>query len=231
MNINRLLTPVILSSVLLVACNNEYSQLKSKEISTEITKNIETDMNKALDEAKLDSKDISVDMTDGSKAIIAANGDLTIQGKKVALTDSQRELTKQYFNASKQLAIQGIEIGKASAKLATQAIGSAIGGLISGENEAAIEKSMEGKSEQIEAVAQKLCVKALDLEAIQNKLITELPAFTIEPMRIDKNQDGCNIISGNDVHITVENDSPAPPPAPPAPPPPAPPEPPKVPAQ
>ena len=221
-----LLTPVLLSTLMLVACNNEYSEQKSKEISAKVTRNIEADMNKAIDEAKLENKDVSIDMQDGSQAIISANGDLSIHDKKIDLTENQRALTKQYFEVSKQLGIQGLEIGKASAKLATQAIGTAIGGLMSGETDAQFEKKMEAKAGNIEAVAQKLCETALNLEAIQKKLMVALPAFTVVPMHVDKNEDGCSVNSNDNIHIRTDNkDDPAPPP----PPPPAPPEPPKAP--
>lgn len=229
MNIKLLLIPALISSTMLVACSNEYSDMKSKEIHSKITKNIETDMNKAIDEAKLDSKDVSVDMQDGSEAIISANGDLTIHGQKIELTQSQRELTKQYFVASKQLGVQGLEIGKASAKLATQALGTAIEGMMSGQTDAEFDKKMEAKTGNIEAIAKKLCTSALNLEAIQEKLIVALPSFTAVPMRVDKNEDGCNVSSGVNDHITIRNDEPEAPKAPEPPEPPAPPEPPKAP--
>jgi hypothetical protein len=226
MNIKLLHTSVFLSSILLVACNNEYSDSKSKEIHTKITKEIEADLNKEIAEAKLDTKDVSVDLIDGGQAVISANGDLSIAGKKIELSESQRALTKKYFAASKQLTIEGIEIGKESAKLATQAIGTAIGGLMSGDTDADFEKKMEAKTGDIEAAAQKICGTALKFEAIQKELIAAVPAFKVEPMRVDKQDDGCSVNSGTDVHINIGEELPAPPP-PPAPP--APPEPPKAP--
>ena len=90
MNIKFLPASILISSILLVACNNEYSDRKSKEIHSKISQEIETDMNKAIDEAKLDSKDVSVDLIDGGQAVISANGDLSIAGKKIELSASQR---------------------------------------------------------------------------------------------------------------------------------------------
>lgn len=228
MNIKFLPASILISSFLLVACNNEYSDRKSKEIHSKISQEIETDMNKAIDEAKLDSKDVSVDLIDGGQAVISANGDLSIAGKKIELSASQRALTKEYFAASKQLAIEGIEIGKESAKLATQAIGTAIGGLMSGDTDTDFEKKMEAKASDIETAANKICGTALKFADIQKKLIAAVPSFKVEPMRVDKNEDGCNVQSGTDVNINRGEDAP---PSPPPPPPPAPPEPPKVPAQ
>lgn len=211
---------VLLMSALLAGCNADNTAQTVDAIKTDVAKDIETDMNKAIDEAKADLTDITVTLVDGGMAKITAAGDLTIDGKPVTLTAEQRELSKQYYAATKQIAMQGLEIGKESAKLATQAIGSAIGGIISGKNEADIEKSVEAKAGNIKLVAAKLCDSALELQAIEKKLTTALPQFKPEPMTVEKHDDGCNVHSGSDNGQSAGNPPPppAPPPAPPEPP-------------
>lgn len=218
MNTKLILFPILISTALLGACSQDKTSVADK-IKNEVAKDIETDMNKAIEEAKSDLTDINIDLKDGSKATIAANGDLAINGKPVVLTDGQRTLTKQYYAASKQIAMHGLEIGKESAKLATQAIGSAIGGVISGENEADIEKKIEAKAGNIEAVAQKLCLSALELKTVQDKLAAAVPEFTPEPMEVVTREDGCSVTS-TDADPMIPDVPPAPPepPAPPAPP-------------
>ena len=227
MRIKLLLAPILLSTTLIVACNNDNSTSLAEKIKTEVAQNIETDMNKAINDAKTDLTDISVTLKDGNQAKIAANGDMTINGKAIVLNDQQRALSKSYYDATKKVALQGIEIGKESAKLATQAIGTAIGGLMSGDTDKAIEKTIESKTGKIEAVAKNLCASAIELNAIQEKLTAAVPEFIAEPMEVVTKKDGCEVSSGSEDHITIRNDEPAPPP----PVPPAPPEPPKVSAQ
>ncbi len=213
---------------MLSACNYDNATSLADKIKTDVAQNIETDMNKAISEAKIDLTNISVTLKDGSKASIAANGDMTIAGNPVVLNDSQRLLSKSYYDASKKIALQGIEIGKESAKLATQAIGTAMSSIFSdkaGVDGKDIEKTIAAKAGAIEAVAQKLCVSAIELKAIQEKLITAVPAFTAEPMQVVTTQDGCDVTSGVNDHISIHKDEPAPP----SPAPPAPPEPPKAP--
>jgi hypothetical protein len=181
MKTKLILFPILISAALLSACNQ------------------------AIEKAKSDLTDINITLKDGGKATIASNGDLAINGKPVTLTDSQRALSMQYYAASKQIAMHGLEIGKESAKLATQAIGSAIGGVISGKNEADIEKKIEAKAGNIEAVAQKLCSSALELKSIQDKLATAVPEFTPEPMEVVSQDDGCSVNSGN-TSISTGND-------------------------
>lgn len=196
--------PLLLTAALLSACSNDNPAQIVDKVKTEVAQDIETDMNKAIEEAKSDLTDINIDLKDGGKATIASNGDLAINGKAVTLTESQRVLTKQYYAASKQIALHGIEIGKESAKLATQAIGSAIGGALSGKNDANIEKHFEAKAGNIEAVAQKLCASAVALKSIQDKLAVAVPEFTPEPMEVVTKHDGCSVTSTDSISDVPE---------------------------
>lgn len=212
----HLFVPAMLSAALLSACNQDNTASTVEKIKTGVSKNIEADMNKAITEAKSDLTDININLKDGGQATIASNGDLKINGTAVVLDQNQRTLTIAYYAATKKVAMQGLEIGKESAKLATQAIGSALGGLINGKIEADIEKSLEAKAGNIEAVAQKLCDSALELQSIQAKLIVAVPQFTPEPMSVDTGNDGCSVHSGSEPPEPPQ--PPEPPPAPPEPP-------------
>jgi len=195
--------PLALLTAMLAACNAENTAQTVEDIKADVTKSIETDMQEAIAKTKADLTDITVTMQDGSKATITANGDLTIAGQAVTLSMEQRELTKQYYAATKQIAMQGLEIGKESAKLATQAIGSAIGGIISGKNEAEIENTVEAKAGNIKLVADKLCDSALELQAIEKKLTTALPQFKPEPMTVEQGKDGCSVHAVDSININM----------------------------
>jgi Protein of unknown function (DUF2884) len=226
MKSNRLLYLALLAA-LLAACSADNTAQTVEGIKTDVANGIEADMDKAIAEAKADLTDIDITLQGGGKAKIAANGDLSIDGKPIALNPEQRALTRQYYAATRKIAMQGLEIGKQSAKLATQAIGSAIGGIINGKNEADIEKSIEAKAGDIEAVATKLCDSALELKAIQEALTAAVPEFKAEPMTVDSGKDGCSVHSGTDgteINLGVGDGTPPEPPAPPPPP-----EPPKAP--
>jgi hypothetical protein len=188
--------PLALLTVMLAACNADNTAQTVEGIKAEVAKGIETDMHKAITEVKADLTDITITMQDGGKATITANGDLSIAGQAVTLSS-------QYYAATKQIAMQGLEIGKESAKLATQAIGSAIGGIISGKNEAEIEKSVEAKAGNIKLVADRLCASALELQAIEKKLTTALPQFKPEPMTVEQGKDGCSVNAVDSINIDM----------------------------
>ena len=214
MNNRLLIAPLLVSAALLGACSSETQSNLAETIKTDVAKDIDTEISKAIVEVKNDMTDINIRLKDGREAKIAANGDLTIDSKPVSLSAEQRELTKQYFQTTKTIALQGIEIGKESAKLATKAIGSAIGGIISGQDEKAIEKAVEAETGSIKAVAMKLCDSADTLKGIQDKLSTSLPEFSVEPMKVERNADGCDVDAdgiqfntnedGNDKALTAE---------------------------
>ena len=202
-----LLLPLLLTTVVLSACNNDNSASLADKIRTEVSQDIEIDLNKAISDAKSDLSEISVTLKDGSKAKIAANGDMTIAGKAIALNENQRALSKSYYAATKKIALQGIEIGKESAKLATQAIGVAISSVFSdgaGTDGKDIEKTIEAKAGKIEAVAQKLCTNAIELKGIQEKLVAAVPEFTAEPMEVVTKKDGCSVNS-SDTNVTLSS--------------------------
>lgn len=205
-----LLLPLLLTTAMLSACSNDHSAQLADKIRTEVSQDIEIDLNKAIVDAKSDLSEISVTLKDGSKAKIAANGDMTIDGKAISLNENQRALSKSYYAATKKIALQGIEIGKESAKLATQAIGVAISSVFSdgpGTSGKDIEKTIEAKAGNIEVVAQKLCTSAIELKGIQEKLTAAVPAFTAEPMEVVTKKDGCEVKStDNHANVSTSDD-------------------------
>ena len=82
MKTKLILFPILISAALLSACNQDNTSLADK-IKTEVSEDIETDMNKAIENAKSDLTDINITLNDGGKATIASNGDMTIKGKPV----------------------------------------------------------------------------------------------------------------------------------------------------
>lgn len=206
---NKLLLPILVSFALVGACSSENSAQSIGQMQSELTEDIDTNMNKALDEVKSDMKDIDLDLKDGGKATISEKGDLSINGKAVHLNAEQRALTKSYFDTMKKIAIQGVELGKESAKIATQAIAMAVSGIFSGDgvDDAAIEKKVEAKAGDIKVVAMKLCDSADELRVIQEQLIKTVPGFNPEPIEVDRSNDGCNVNSNDNIHINTHVNS------------------------
>ena len=207
MKTTKLLLPVLISFALVGACSSENSAKAVGDFQSELTEDIDKNMDQALAEVKSEMKDVDVDLKDGGKATIKENGDMSINGKTVTLTAEQRALSKSYFDTMKKIALQGIELGKESAKIATDAIGMAVGGFISGNgvDDAAIEKKVEAKAGNIKATGMKLCESADELRVIQEQLVKAVPGFNPEPIEVDRSDDGCNVNSNDNIHIRTDD--------------------------
>lgn len=157
---------------------------------------------------KIDNENITVRSDDGStrKAEITPAGDLIIDGKAVALDESQRRLLLDYRARVSDIAQAGAAVGAAGAELAGKAVTEAIGSLFSG-NPDDVGKRVEAQAGGIKDAARKLCDRVPALREAQRKAVAAIPEFA--PFADHDNDDH------NDCHQEIE------PPAPPAPPAPA----------
>lgn len=123
------------------------------------------------------------------KAELTPQGDLLIEGKKVAVDASQQALLQRYRGQIEQVALAGLEIGAEGADLAGKAVGEAISGIFGGDPDS-IEKRVEAEAAGIKVAAQKLCAQLPGLHDTQQALAASLPAFkpyaTMEQKDIDE---------------------------------------------
>ena len=109
-------------------------------------------------------------------ARISATGDLTIDGKAVALTPAQRQLAVAYYGELHGITLAGIEVGKQGAKLAGKAVGEAISGVLNGNTED-MDAKIEAEAKKIEVEAKKICNHLGGLRTAQDALAAQVPQF------------------------------------------------------
>lgn len=115
--------------------------------------------------------------TDGlPNAEITAAGDLSIDGKDIAVNASQRALLQTYHREMNAMTADGIAIGKQGASLAGKAVTEAIKGAISGKTDD-VESKVEAEAKKIEQQAMQLCKRLVTIKASQDTLATSLPEF------------------------------------------------------
>lgn len=115
--------------------------------------------------------------TDGlPNAQISAAGDLSVGGKTVAVSASQRALLQTYHREMNAMTADGIAIGKQGAALAGKAVSEAIKGAISGKPDD-VESKVEAEAKKIEQQAMQLCKRLVTIKAAQDELATSLPEF------------------------------------------------------
>lgn len=121
-------------------------------------------------------------------AKISADGELTIDGKTVAVNDAQRALLQSYLKEMNAMTADGIAIGKQGAALAGTAVSEAIKGAIKGDGDQ-VDAKIEAEAKKIEQQAMQLCKRLVTIKASQDALAEQLPAFkpyaTIDASDVD----------------------------------------------
>jgi hypothetical protein len=121
-------------------------------------------------------------------AVIDAAGNLSIDGKAVAVTPAQRDLLKKYYADVVAIRQAGIETGKAGAAMAGHAIGAVAAGLAHGDPDS-IGPKIDARAKDIEAKAMVICNSVAALRTDQDAIVAALPAFkpyaNIETQEVD----------------------------------------------
>lgn len=126
---------------------------------------------------KLEHQDITLKSTDmHGKAAITPQGDLVIEGRKIAIDDAQRELLLQYRAGIIDIAATGADIGMQGADFGLRAAGKALRGALSGNGGKAGEE-IDAEAREFEASARRICDHLPPLLDAQQQLVAQLPEF------------------------------------------------------
>jgi len=112
-----------------------------------------------------------------SKAQITPQGDLLIDGKKVAATPEQHAMLLDYRGQIVGIAEAGMEIGTQGADLGVSAAAEALRGAFSGKSDKEIEAAIKPQTDKIRAAAVQLCKRLPALRSAQQQLAAAMPAF------------------------------------------------------
>jgi len=180
MNLLRLLSAVLLS-LPLIACGGTSSapdKTVGKSVA-EATGGVGETVRNAMDDARKDiaQGNIKISADKQPRAEITPDGRLLIAGKEIAANDIQRRHLQDYRGHVVAIAMDGMDVGLAGAKLGASAAGEALKGIFSGDSEG-VEKRINAEAEKIEAQAKRICDRLPAMLASQQALARELPAFT-----------------------------------------------------
>lgn len=126
---------------------------------------------------KLEHQNITLSSSNAeAKAEITPQGDLLIDGKKVATDEAQRTLLLEYRAGIIAVATAGTDIGMKGADFGLRAAGKALRGVFSG-NSDEIEAEIEADARAFEAQARKICEHLSPMLETQQQLAAQLPEF------------------------------------------------------
>ncbi|GAB2502256.1 hypothetical protein GCM10027084_15880 [Pseudoxanthomonas sangjuensis] len=191
---NRLRILALAAVLPLAACGEKPAPAPAGSGASQPTTFIGSKVQQAMDKAKAELETKNINIGSGGvdinvngrkikrdsnlpKAEITPQGELLIEGAKVATTPEQQALLKQYRGELIEVAKAGMDIGAQGADLGIKAAGEALKGLFNGDDDKAIEKRIEAEAEGIKAGAKQLCGRLPALLASQQKLAAALPEF------------------------------------------------------
>jgi hypothetical protein len=121
-------------------------------------------------------------------ARIAANGDLTIDGKDVPVDAEQRAELVAYHGAARQLRSNALATGRAGAQLAKDVVADVLSGIAQGDT-SEIKRNAELKAQNVKRAAGRICDDLGTMRAAQDRLAGSLDAFkpfaTIDAATLD----------------------------------------------
>lgn len=203
MNLLRLL-PATLLCLPLIACGGT-SSAPDKSVGksvAEATSGVGQTVKEAMDDARKDiaQGNIKISADKQPRAEITPDGRLLIAGKEVAANDVQRRHLQEYRGHVVAVAMAGMDVGLAGAKLGANAAGEALKGIFSGDSEG-LEKRINAEAAKIEAQATRICDRLPAMLASQQALARELPAFKPYATMDQSDVDDC----GKDNSVTFSN--------------------------
>lgn len=110
------------------------------------------------------------------EAVITPAGDLVLGGKTVTTSEPQRQAMTAYRKQVQAITLQGVELGKAGARLGADAAGEAIKGLFNGDVDK-IDDKVEAQADAIKKEALKLCDQVELLRLAQDAAVQRVPEF------------------------------------------------------
>ncbi|WP_409460231.1 hypothetical protein ACK1O1_12800 [Stenotrophomonas maltophilia] len=179
MKLLRLL-PATLLCLPLIACGGPASTPDSSagKSVADATSGVSQTVKETMDDARREiaQGNIKISADKQPRAEITPDGHLLIDGKDVPANDAQRRQLLAYRGHVVAIAMDGMDVGLAGAKLGASAAGEALKGIFSGDSEG-VEKRINAEAAKIEAQAKRICQRLPAMLASQQALARELPAF------------------------------------------------------
>ena len=110
------------------------------------------------------------------KAELTPQGDLLIDGRKIAANANQHALLLKYRQLLESIAVEGVDVGVQGANLAGKAVHEALSSAVSGKSKDT-EDRVKSDAEKVKASARTLCEKLPALLSSQQELAAALPEF------------------------------------------------------
>ncbi|HSN16871.1 MAG TPA: hypothetical protein VLV87_01565 [Gammaproteobacteria bacterium] len=150
----------------------------------------------------MDGDDVLIKGRDGGKARITPAGDLSIDGRTVAVDAGERKLLVRYSLGIRNIERRGMQIGRDALHLVGGIMGTVVADLFSeeGVDDKRIDRDAEQKAEPLKQEARALCKDVQSERQVQADIVSQLPAFRPYAV-IDTESDHDCHVDDNDIEV------------------------------
>ncbi|HUO95927.1 MAG TPA: hypothetical protein VMT92_06815 [Steroidobacteraceae bacterium] len=133
--------------------------------------------------------------SDGTEATVSKEGEFSIAGKPIGVTEGERADLTRYYRAANDVVGHAAATGVAGAKVGVTAADAVVTGLAKGDM-SEVKGKVQAQAEEVKRQALKLCDDIKEVRAAQEVLRAALPAF--QPYAVVGEHDVTDC--GKDVH-------------------------------
>jgi hypothetical protein len=151
----------------------------------------------------MDGDDAVITAHDGSVARISPLGDLSIRGKAVAVSPSQRQLLQRYAAGIRNIQDRGLAIGEHAVQMVGGMLGTLVSSLfeVGGDADSKdLDQRMRAKAEPLKEEARALCKDVKAEKRTQDAIAASLPAFQPYAVIEPHPEHSCHI-DGDDIEV------------------------------
>jgi DUF2884 family protein len=153
---------------------------------------IQISVNAGDDQIDIRHDDVVVTADDDTKARITPEGTLVVDGRRIRLSEAQRQGFAHYNATLRLIKDQAVAAGASGAGLAAHAIGEVIAALAAGEPDRAEHHRVRARAEKIKDSVRAICEEMRNLQLLQNTLARSVPEF--EPYAvIHMDEEDCHV--------------------------------------
>jgi hypothetical protein len=163
----RYLPCVLALAVLTTACSNSGSDVQVFGGNTDIIS----------PHVRLHDGVITIKASGAPDATVNPQGQFSIDGHDIAVSDGQRALLQRYNAAGQKMHADAIATGKAGQETATKALGAVASRMTGADNTEATRQKVEAAAQDVRQAVAKICDDLADMKSTQDELASQLDAF------------------------------------------------------
>jgi hypothetical protein len=128
------------------------------------------------DNVSIEGDDVVLHPDGEPRAVIAASGDLRIDGRRIETSLKDRMLLVRYNQSVHAIVAEALDLGMQGASIGVHALTAALVGLVTGDGENA-KRAVEPQARRMKQRGRALCLEARTLQQVQDEIAKDVQEF------------------------------------------------------